>query len=637
MRASGSVDASYTARHIEVLEGLEPVRRRPGMYIGGTDERALHHLAAEVLDNAMDEAVAGHASFIEVELEESDYLSVSDNGRGIPVDPHPRFPGKSALEVIMTTLHSGGKFEGKAYSTSGGLHGVGVSVVNALSTETVIEVAREKKLYRQAFAKGVATSKLEEVGAAPNRRGTSVTFTPDAVVHHRSSATSDLLGLYNRGFLFERNAFLTAYKNYEPGLWERIFPAVMLTFLARAETLLIDRKAAPTHLAPLVEMLIAMVILLIPGGEAVFDFATKAVKKLLEFTDQGSNFIFESFVTQKWEPALINFAFAVLPTIIFFSSLMTILYHLGVMQKIVYVFALVMQKTMRISGAESLSAAANIFVGQTEAPLVIKPYVDRMTVSELMTVMVGGFATVAGGVMAIYVGMLEPLFPDIAGHLIAASVMSAPAALVIAKIMYPETEVPETAGELKMTDEKEDVNVLDAASRGAAEGLTLALNVGAMLLAFIALIGLVNFLIGWPFELIVSVGLMEPLAEPMTLQRIMGYVFAPIAFIMGVPWDDCLLIGRLLGVKMVVNELVAYAELQTMLSDATIHLQDRSVIIATYALCGFANFGSIGIQLGGIGGIAPSRKHDLAKIAFKAMLGGTIAAFMTATIAGILV
>ena len=385
------------------------------------------------------------------------------------------------------------------------------------------------------------------------------------------------------------------------------------------------------------QIVFAMVILLIPGGEAVFDFATKAVKKLLEFTDQGSNFIFESFVTQKWEPALINFAFAVLPTIIFFSSLMTILYHLGVMQKIVYVFALVMQKTMRISGAESLSAAANIFVGQTEAPLVIKPYVDRMTVSELMTVMVGGFATVAGGVMAIYVGMLEPLFPDIAGHLIAASVMSAPAALVIAKIMYPETEVPETAGELKMTDEKEDVNVLDAASRGAAEGLTLALNVGAMLLAFIALIGLVNFLIGWPFELIVSVGLMEPLAEPMTLQRIMGYVFAPIAFIMGVPWDDCLLIGRLLGVKMVVNELVAYAELQTMLSDATIHLQDRSVIIATYALCGFANFGSIGIQLGGIGGIAPSRKHDLAKIAFKAMLGGTIAAFMTATIAGILV
>jgi len=317
-----------------------------------------------------------------------------------------------------------------------------------------------------------------------------------------------------------------------------------------------------------------------------------------------------------------------LPTIIFFSSLMTILYHLGLMHKVVEGFARIMQKAMNTSGAESLSAAANIFVGQTEAPLVVKPYISDMTMSEIMTVMTGGFATVAGGVMAIYVGMLQDVFPDIAGHLIAASVMSAPAALVIGKIMWPETGTPVTMGELEMVHEKEDVNVLDAASRGAAEGLTLALNVGAMLLAFLALIGLVNALIAWP---------QSYFWDPLTLQQILGYIFSPIAWVMGVPWSDAFHIGQLLGTKMVVNELVGYAELQTMLGDPDIQLQDRSVIIATYALCGFANFGSIGIQLGGIGGIAPDRKHDLAKVAFRAMIAGTIAAFMTATIAGVLV
>ncbi len=377
------------------------------------------------------------------------------------------------------------------------------------------------------------------------------------------------------------------------------------------------------------QLAFAAVIFFVPGGEYAFDAATQAVASLLEFTSQGSSFIFESFVTNQWEPALINFAFAVLPTIIFFSSLMTILYHLGVMHRIVHVFAMVMQKAMNTSGAESLSAAANIFVGQTEAPLVVKPYVNDMTMSEIMTVMTGGFATVAGGVMAIYVGMLQDVFPDIAGHLIAASVMSAPAALVIGKIMWPETETPETMGELEMNFEKEDVNVLDAASRGAAEGLTLALNVGAMLLAFLALIGLVNALIAWPQSLFMT--------DPLTLQQLLGYIFSPIAWVMGVPWVDSVHIGQLLGTKMVVNELVGYAELQKMLGDPEIQLQDRSVIIATYALCGFANFGSIGIQLGGIGGIAPDRKHDLAKVAFRAMIAGTIAAFMTATIAGVLV
>lgn len=427
------------------------------------------------------------------------------------------------------------------------------------------------------------------------------------------------------------------------------------------------------------QLVFALLILKMPGGELVFDTATTAVAKLLQFTDAGSSFIFDSFITGNWEPALKNFAFGVLPTIIFFSSLMTIFYHLGVMQKIVYWMAKAMQKVMNTSGAETLSAAANIFVGQTEAPLVVKPYVDKMTRSELMVVMTGGFATVAGGVMAIYVGMLHNIFPDIAGHLMAASVMSAPAALVVAKIMYPEIGQPETSGNLEMHDEKIDANVLDAASRGAAEGLKLALNVGAMLLAFIALIALVDYLLSLPSllwnkdslgDLIgyytangmsvpdgcaleavkdeAVIGCVETMRAaggapevsmmPMiTLKQIFGYIFWPFAWIMGVPFEDCYLIAQLLGEKMVVNELVAYGSLAGMLNDPTVHLSGRSVIIATYALCGFANFGSIGIQLGGIGGIAPSRKKDLAQIALRAMIGGTLAAFMTATVAGVLV
>ncbi len=451
------------------------------------------------------------------------------------------------------------------------------------------------------------------------------------------------------------------------------------------------------------QLLFAVFIFYVPFGEDLFAGATSVVKKLLEFTNEGSSFIFSSYVTGQWEPSLINFTFAVLPTIIFFSSLMTILYHLGIMQRIVYVFALVMQKALGTSGAESLSAAANIFVGQTEAPLVVKPYVDEMTNSELMTVMTGGFATVAGGVLALYVGMLESSFPDIAGHLLAASVMSAPAALVVGKIIYPETEVPATSGKLELNAESPDSNVIDAASRGASEGLQLALNVGAMLLAFLALIALLNYIISFP-SLYHNQGVLEELltffgqnklaipegcgsyaAKPgtqefvasltgvkdqaiigcvdgmrttleasnlggakalaaeattwtmWTFQDIFSYLFWPFAFVMGVPVEDCMLVGRLLGEKMVLNELVAYSSLKDMLADPNIQLQDRSVIIVTYALCGFANFGSIGIQLGGIGGLAPKRRGDLAKIAVRAMLGGTLAAFMTGTVAGILV
>ncbi len=385
-------------------------------------------------------------------------------------------------------------------------------------------------------------------------------------------------------------------------------------------------------------------------GEVFFAAMNDAVIKLLSFAEDGSRFVFGNLVYNQ-VPVMMPtgpdgrleatagavaqtgayFAFNVLPTIIFFSSLMAVLYYLGVMQKVVAFFAKIMEKFLGTSGAETLSASANIFVGQTEAPLVVRPYVNEMTVSELMVVMVGGFATVAGGVMAAYVGMLKDYFPDIAGHLISASIMSAPAGIVMAKLMYPETEVPKTMGGVRIKLPKTNVNIIDAAASGAGTGLTLALNVGAMLLAFIALISMANFLIeqfGYLLDLIFGI------TTNLSLDIILGWIFSPLAWVMGVPWADCETIGRLLGEKMAINEFVAYASLANLLESGA-QLHERSIVIATYALCGFANFSSIAIQIGGIGGIAPKRRHDLARIGFKAMIGGTLAAFMTGTIAGI--
>src|SRR5690606_8580219 len=292
------------------------------------------------------------------------------------------------------------------------------------------------------------------------------------------------------------------------------------------------------------------------------------------------------------------------------------------------------------SGAETLSAAGNIFLGQTEAPLMVKPFVATMTNSELMAIMVGGFATVAGGVMAAYVGMLVAYVPDIAGHLLAASVMSAPAALAVAKLMVPEKGEPETRGTLKVAVESPDANVIDAAARGAGEGLTLALNVGAMLLAFIALIALINSLLGWVGDTVGLTALLRDVGalgadQRVTLDVLLGWVLAPIAWLMGVPWEDAVQVGALLGIKTVLNEFVAYLQLATLVGEGA-DLSPRSVIIASYALCGFANFASIAIQIGGIGGIAPSRRSDLARLGLRAMIGGALAAFMTATIAGMI-
>jgi len=378
----------------------------------------------------------------------------------------------------------------------------------------------------------------------------------------------------------------------------------------------------------LMQLVFAFLILKTPVNR-LFSWANDAIGALLGFTNKGSEFIFGSLMNMENNGFI--FAVQVLPTIIFFSSLMTVLYYLGVMQAIINVVAKAMSKTMKTSGSETLSAAANIFVGQTEAPLVIKPFVSTMTNSELMAVMTGGMATVAGGVMASYVGLLRGDIPTIAGHLLAASVMSAPAALVMAKIMVPETEKSATAGEnVSLEVEKIDANVIDAAARGAGEGLTLALNVAAMLLAFIALIAMGNAMIGWVGGL---VGI-----EGLSLEKIFGWVFAPLAFLMGVPWSDAQTIGTLLGEKTILNEFVAYSHLAEMLKEGSgVELQERSKIIVTYALCGFSNLSSIAIQIGGIGGIAPERRGDLARLGIRAVIAGSLACFMTATIAGILI
>lgn len=362
-------------------------------------------------------------------------------------------------------------------------------------------------------------------------------------------------------------------------------------------------------------------------GETVFDIANVVFLALLDCTDAGSQLIFGDVFQEHF------FAFKVLPTIIFFSAFMSIFYHLGVMQWVVGIFAKIMQKTLGTSGAETLSAAANIFVGQTEAPLVIRPYIASMTMSELNSVMVGGFATIAGGVLAAFAGMGIDV-----RDLLAASVISAPAALLIAKVMQPEVEEPKTLGEVKIEIKSDSVNVLDAICAGTTSGLSLALNVGAMLLVFTALIAVVNGMLGWVGGVAFEAGMIGGEVAPVwSLEIIFGYLFAPLAWVMGIPWKDCLLAGELLGLKWFATEFVAYGRLGEWLAeDSGVELAERSVTILTYALCGFANFASIGIQLGGIGGIAPERRGDLAKLGLRAMIGGSLAAFMTACIAGVL-
>jgi CNT family concentrative nucleoside transporter len=385
----------------------------------------------------------------------------------------------------------------------------------------------------------------------------------------------------------------------------------------------IDRKTVAWGLG--LQIVIALVVLRTTPGREAFAAAGRGINWLLDFGSVGAAFVFGPLGNKEVWPRIMTaalgeegaqyavlFAFQVLPTIIFIASLFAILYYLGVMQLVVRAFAVGMRWVMKASGAETLNVAASIFMGQTEAPLTIRPFLAKMTQSELMTVMTSGMAHISGGIMAAYV-----LFGIEAQHLLTAVIMTAPGTLMMAKMFVPETQVPETMGTVALETERTDVNIIDAAGRGTSEGLMLALNVGAMLISFLALIALVNAILG---------------LAGLSLQQIFGYVFAPIAWSMGVPWRDAPAIGNLLGTRMVLNEFVAYSQLGPM--KAT--LDPRSFTIATFALCGFANFASIGMQVGGIGALAPSRRSDLARLGFRAMMAGTLANFVTATIAGFL-
>lgn len=395
------------------------------------------------------------------------------------------------------------------------------------------------------------------------------------------------------------------------------------------------------------QIVFAIFVILVPWGEKFFDIIGNIFVKIISFTNVGSAFVFGALAEiGKFEQAFPSalqkqgvgfvFAFQVLPTIIFFSSLMSVLYHLGVMQKIVQGMAWVMAKLLKVSGAESISVAANVFIGQTEAPLVVRPYIEPMTQSELLTMMIGGMATIAGGVLAAYVGLLGGSDPAqqlfYAKHLLSASIMAAPATIIIAKILVPETEKSRTMGEVKINIEKTSSSVIEAAATGAGDGLMLALNVAGMLLAFIALIAMLNYIVagvvsGW-------LGLYTATGAEINLQVILGWVLSPIAWVIGVPWHDAVQVGSLIGEKIILNEFIAYLDLARLIPQHI--LSEKAIIISTYALCGFANFSSIAIQIGGIGGIAPSRKSDIARFGLKAVLGGTLATFMTATIAGVL-
>ncbi|HEV2693509.1 MAG TPA: nucleoside transporter C-terminal domain-containing protein [Verrucomicrobiae bacterium] len=410
-----------------------------------------------------------------------------------------------------------------------------------------------------------------------------------------------------------------------------------LTMLSVAWAISFNRKNFPWRTVIWgigLQFTLALLVLKTPWGGEFFEFAGKVVQKLIQFSNDGTKFVFGpladgALLGQTFGPAHgLVFAILVTGTVVIVSALSSLFYHWGILQRVVRAVAFVMRKAMGTSGSETLSAAANIFMGQTEAPLVIRPYVPRMTRSELMTIMVCGMAHIAGGVAAVYAAMgMAAGYKDTAGHLLCASVLNCPAALMIAKIMLPETEVSETAGSSPATVPRTTANSIAAICRGAGDGFHLALNIIAMLIAFIAIIALANYVVGWPQT---HFGVVNPV----TLQNVFGWINAPFAWLMGVPWQDCQKIGQILGERIVLNEFVGYLDLTT--NAKTLALDPRSFTIATYALCGFANFSSIAIQVGGIGSLAPERRSEMAKMGFRAMVGGLLAAYMTACLAGFL-
>ena len=401
---------------------------------------------------------------------------------------------------------------------------------------------------------------------------------------------------------------------------ERAISALgILVFIGISYAFSVNRRAVRWRIVAWglgLEFAFALVILKTPWGLTVFKSLGDIVSQFLAFSDVGAKFVFgENFKDH-------FFAFQVLPTIIFFSAFISVLYYYGILQRVVNVMAWVMMKTMKTSGSESLSCAGNIFLGSTESALIVKPYIANMTQSELHALMTGGFATIAGGLLGAYLSFGIP-----AEHLIAAFFMTAPTSLVVSKLLYPETEVSETAGKVKVDIETNYVNVIDAATTGAIDGVKLAVNVGVIIIAFLGLLAALNALLGW---LGAFVGLQQ-----LSLQWILSFVMAPVAWLMGVPWADCRQIGALLGTKTILNEFIAFLDLKALIESGKI--SQRAVIIATYALCNFANIGAIGIIIGGITGIAPNRQHDLARMGVRSMIGGLLAGFITACIAGMLI
>jgi len=403
---------------------------------------------------------------------------------------------------------------------------------------------------------------------------------------------------------------------------ERLLPLLgLITIMGIAYLFSTDRKAIRPRTVlwgVTLQFALALFVLKTDLGQLLFSYVGDKIKQLLEFSYKGSEMVFGGLGVKGGGSLGFIFAFQVLPTIIFIAALFAILYHLGVMQLVVKAFAKVMTALMGASGAESLNVAASIFMGQTEAPLTIRPFLNNMTRSELMCVMTSGMAHISGGIMAAYIAFgMDPK------HLLAAVIMTAPGTILLSKMFVPETGVPETAGTVRLEIPRTDANIVGAAARGTGEGLHLALNVAAMLVSFLALVALLNAVLG---------GIGHWFGLELSLEKLLGYAFQPLAIVMGVPIQDSRTIGSLLGTRMVLNEFIAYSQLGPLKAS----LDPKSFTIATYALCGFANFGSIGIQIGGIGALAPERKDDLARLGFRALIAGTFANFMTACIAGML-
>lgn len=409
----------------------------------------------------------------------------------------------------------------------------------------------------------------------------------------------------------------------------------LAVFIGLAWAMSSDRKRFPGRTVCwgiALQFLFGIVILKTPWGAAVFDLVGTGIQQLIRYANEGTSFVFgpladTSLMGKAFPERALVFAILVTGTIIIISCLSSLLYHWGVLQKVVHALAWVMRRAMGTSGSETLSASANIFMGQTEAPLLIKPYIPRMTRSELMCMMVGGMATIAGGVAAVYSKLgTDAGYPNMPGHLLTASVMNAPAALLVAKIMLPETEQSETQGKAAVDPPRVTVNSIDALCRGASEGMMLSINIIAMLVAFVAVVAMANGILALPQA---ALGV----EQPVSLQKFFGWVNAPFAWLMGIPGKDCVAVGQVLGERIVLNEFIGYVSL----TQAAGSLDVRSFTIATYALCGFANFSSIAIQVGGIGSLAPDRRSDMARLGVRAMIGGLLATYLSACVAGILV